>query len=130
MAFLISMVSNLSRSLPLFAWCKTLKSIKLQLCPYSVRCAVFFSNGSSMFILLEVSLIMVFNGNRSQVFTSKCGPSAMPSSPRSSSCVYHLPVLQGTTKSTRKKSQEFIHSFIALRGFSTRRSQIRFALNR
>jgi len=28
--------------------------------------------------------MMVFNRNRSQVFTSKCGPSAMPSSPRSS----------------------------------------------
>jgi len=28
---------------------------------------------------------MVFNQNRSQVFISKCGPSAMPSSPRSSS---------------------------------------------
>jgi len=30
-------------------------------------------------------LMMVFNRNRSQVFTSKCGPSAMSSSPRSSS---------------------------------------------
>jgi len=27
-------------------------------------------------------LMMVFNRNRSQVFTSKCGPSAMSSSPR------------------------------------------------
>jgi len=34
------------------------------------------------------------------VFSSKCGPSAMSASPRSSI------VLQGTTKSTRKKSQE------------------------
>jgi len=34
---------------------------------------------------VEVSLMMVFNRNRSQVFTSKCGPSAMSSSPRSSS---------------------------------------------
>jgi len=36
--------------------------------------------------LLDISLKMVFNRNRSQVFTSKCGPSAMSSSPRSSSC--------------------------------------------
>jgi len=35
--------------------------------------------------LVEVSLMMVFNRNRSLVFTSKCGTSAMSSSPRSSS---------------------------------------------
>jgi len=29
--------------------------------------------------------MLVFNRNRSQVFASKCGPSAMSSSPRSSS---------------------------------------------
>jgi len=34
---------------------------------------------------VEISLMMVFNRNRSQVFTSKWGPSAMSSSPRSSS---------------------------------------------
>jgi len=40
--------------------------------------------------LVEVSLMMVFNRNRSQVFTYKCGPSAMSSSPRScSSSRYH-----------------------------------------
>jgi len=30
------------------------------------------------------SLMMIFNRNRSHFFTSKCGPSAMSSSPRSS----------------------------------------------
>jgi len=35
--------------------------------------------------LVEVSLMSVFNRNRSQVFTSKCGPSAMSSPPGSSS---------------------------------------------
>jgi len=61
MAILISMVSNLSRILPLFAWCKILKSMKLQLCP-SVRCwakldVLFFSDTSSMFIhsILDVN---------------------------------------------------------------------------
>jgi len=34
--------------------------------------------------LVEVSLMMFFNRNRSQVFTSKCGLSAMSPSPRSS----------------------------------------------
>jgi len=44
-------------------------------------------------------VMMVFNRNRSQVFSSKCDPSAMSASPRSL-------VLQGTMKSKRKKSQE------------------------
>jgi len=43
-----------------------------------------------------------------QVFTSKCGPSAMSSSPRSSSS------FQGTMKSTRKKSQEGLTEPIAV----------------
>jgi len=38
--------------------------------------------------LEEVSLMVVFNRNRSQVFSSKCGPSAMSASPRSSSLGY------------------------------------------
>jgi len=33
----------------------------------------------------NIKLMMVFNRNRSQVFTLNCGPSAMSSSPRSSS---------------------------------------------
>jgi len=55
----------------------------------------------------------IINRNRSQVFTSKCGPSAMSSSPRSSSSsMYHednkkevsrIRDSAGTSKSTRGK---------------------------
>jgi len=38
----------------------------------------------------QISLMMVFNRNRTQVFSSKCGPSAMSTSPRSSIRFYSL----------------------------------------
>jgi len=64
MAFLISMVSSLCRILPLFAWCKILKSIVVSFFSEvlgETGCAVFFPNGSSMFIhsILEIVFINV-----------------------------------------------------------------------
>jgi len=64
--------------------------------------------------------MMVFNRNQSQVFTSKCGPSAMSSSPRSSSSSWYHEV-------NNEVSRIYFHDVFFL--FFTRRTLPFFSFN-